>query len=110
MLLDANSSLSPQNIFETLRDTALDFNQVGFDNDSGFGLVDGLAAVQRSSNVQGGASNTSTIVNGSFESGLSGWDSIGDVRVVNSSFGVPVANGSSQALLTTANSRGGTQS
>jgi hypothetical protein len=110
LLLDANSSLSPQNIFETLRDTALDFNQVGFDNDSGFGLVDGLAAVQRSSNVQGGASNTSTIVNGSFESGLSGWDSIGDVRVVNSSFGVPVANGSSQALLTTANSRGGNQS
>jgi hypothetical protein len=108
-MLDANSSLSPQDIYQTLRDTAIDFNQVGFDNDSGFGLVDGLAAVQRSSNVQGGASNTSTIVNGSFESGLSGWDRIGDARVVNSSFGVPVANGSSQALLTTANSRGGNQ-
>lgn len=107
LMLDANSSLTPQGIFETLRNTAIDFNQVGFDNDSGFGLVDGLAAVQSVSNAQGSTSNTSKIDNGSFETGLAGWESIGDVRIVNSSFGVPVADGNSQALLTTVNSRSG---
>jgi hypothetical protein len=39
LLLDLKPILTPTQIYETLEDTAIDMRTLGFDNDSGFGLI-----------------------------------------------------------------------
>jgi hypothetical protein len=46
LMLQANPLLAPSRVYEIMEETALDMNQVGFDFDSGHGLVNALAAVE----------------------------------------------------------------
>lgn len=43
-----------------------------------------------------------TTLNGGFENGFAGWETIGDYRIENSSFGISPVEGNSQAFLSTA--------
>ncbi len=45
LLLQANPSLTPANVYAALENSALDMGTAGFDNDSGFGLVQADAAL-----------------------------------------------------------------
>lgn len=45
LLLEVNPSLSPQQVYDILQSTAIDMGAVGFDDESGAGLVDARAAV-----------------------------------------------------------------
>ncbi len=47
LMLDANSSLTPAEIYDTLEMTAIDMDVAGFDNDTGYGLIDAQAAVEQ---------------------------------------------------------------
>jgi hypothetical protein len=45
LMLDANASATPAQIYSKLESTAIDMGTVGFDNNSGFGLIQADAAV-----------------------------------------------------------------
>jgi len=45
LLLQANPSLTPANVYAALENTTIDMGTAGFDNDSGFGLVQADAAL-----------------------------------------------------------------
>ena len=45
LLLQANPSLTPANVYTALENSAIDMGTAGFDNDSGFGLVQADAAL-----------------------------------------------------------------
>jgi hypothetical protein len=44
-MLQKNPNLTPLEIYAILEKTAIDMNTVGFDFDSGYGLINALAAV-----------------------------------------------------------------
>jgi subtilisin family serine protease len=45
LMLDDDPSLTPNDVYQTLQDTAIDMLTPGFDDDSGFGLIDAAAAL-----------------------------------------------------------------
>ncbi len=45
LLLDAKPNLAPNQVYEILEDTAIDMGAAGFDNDSGFGLIQADSAL-----------------------------------------------------------------
>jgi hypothetical protein len=45
LLLQAKPSLAPAQVYQRLENTAIDMGPPGFDNDSGFGLIQADAAL-----------------------------------------------------------------
>lgn len=45
LMLEADPLLTPNEMYQTLQDTAIDMLTPGFDDDSGFGLIDAAAAI-----------------------------------------------------------------
>jgi hypothetical protein len=52
LMLEAQPSLSVQEVYKILRETAIDFDNYGFDFDSGYGLCNAEAAVQVAANTR----------------------------------------------------------
>lgn len=64
-------------------------------------LAAALRALTASALLLGGASAHAALINGGFETGLLGWETLGDVSVQTAAIGTTPTEGSSQAFLST---------
>ena len=72
LMLEADPSLTPNDIYQALQDTAIDMLSPGFDYDSGFGLIDAVAAYDliNGAGSWSEAANNAVLANLYFDSAL----------------------------------------
>jgi hypothetical protein len=86
LILQVAPTMAPAQVLSTLESTALDMETAGFDNDSGFGLIQADAALRSLLNVAGITPNPIDLASAPVSFTISGQG------FADSGFGLPVAN------------------